>query len=147
MKTPPWLSFLLYGGLALALAGCGGGGGGSASTPAAVSQITGTNSDSGIRGVAVEGPVQPVQQAGQTNTRPLAGAILTVQPAGGGAEVARATSDTEGNFEIALPPGTYRLVPLPPTPGLPYPIGSPQTVTVATGVFLTLTVNYDTGIR
>ena len=69
---------------------------------------------SGIQGVAVAGPIMPVERPGVKNTRPLAGAIITVQPAGGGREIARQAADAQGRFVIALPPGKYRVVPLPP---------------------------------
>jgi Prealbumin-like fold domain len=111
--------------------GGGGGGGGT----------------SGIQGIAVEGPISPVERPGVPNTRPLAGAIITVQPAGGGQEIARQATDANGQFQIALNPGTYLIVPLPPQPGAFLPRGTPQTVTVPAGAFVNVTVQYDTGIR
>ena len=136
------LSLLICGWLVLALPGCGGGSGSPAANNHAV-----IDGSSGVKGMAVEGPLTPVQQPGVPSTKPLAGAIITIQPDGGGTEIARTTADGQGSFQIALAPGTYRLVPLPPQPGIPFPIGSPQTITVTTGVFLIVTVNYDTGIR
>ena len=38
---------------------------------------------------------------------PLAGAIITVQPANGGPEITRVRADLLGRFKIALAPGTY----------------------------------------
>ena len=102
---------------------------------------------SGIRGVAVEGPIMPIDQPGQTNSQPLPGAIITVQPAGGGPELARQQADAMGDFQIALDPGTYLIVPLPPQPGAPLPRGIPQEVTVPPNQVVDLTVDYDTGIR
>jgi len=102
---------------------------------------------SGIRGVAMEGPISPVERPGVPNTRPLPYAIITVKPASGGAEIARQQANANGRFQIALPPGTYLIVPLPPQPGSFFPRGMPQTVTVPPGVFVNLTVQYDTGIR
>lgn len=102
---------------------------------------------SGIQGVAIEGPITPVERPGVPNTRPLAYAIITVQPAGGGAEIARQQADASGQFQIALNPGTYLIVPLPPQPGSFYPRGIPQTVTVPAGQFVNVTAQYDTGIR
>jgi hypothetical protein len=46
----------------------------------------------------------------------LPGAIVTVQPAGGGGEITRQTADADGKFEIVLPVGTYLIVPLQPEP-------------------------------
>jgi hypothetical protein len=102
---------------------------------------------SGIRGVAMAGPIFPVERPGIPNTRPLANAIITVQPDGGGAEIARQRTDANGRFEIPLAPGVYRIVPLPPDPTAILPRGEPQTVTVRDGSFTDVVVNYDTGIR
>jgi hypothetical protein len=102
---------------------------------------------SGIRGIAIEGPTSPVVRPGVPNTRPLPYAIITVQPAGGGAEIARQQADANGRFQIALAPGTYLVVPLPPQPGAVLPRGQSQTVTVPSGRFLDLVIQYDTGIR
>jgi hypothetical protein len=104
-------------------------------------------SASGIRGIAVAGPVFPVERPGEPNNRPLPFAILTVQPRGGGNEIARQRADEAGRFEIALAPGTYRLVPLPPDPEAQLPRGRPQTVVVRPGRFTEVTAEYDTGIR
>ena len=120
---------------------------------------------SGIRGVAMAGPVRPVDRFGDPpNERPLAGAVITIQPDGGGKEITRKRADEKGRFEIALAPGTYLLVPLAPwandeaPPQEPQdndlkgdavmlPRGTPQTVFVQAGDFTEVTVDYDTGIR
>jgi hypothetical protein len=102
---------------------------------------------SGIRGVAVAGPITPVERPGVKNTRPLAGAVITVQPAEGGEEIARQAADAQGRFTIPLPAGHYRLVPLPPNPDQHLPLGRPMQVTVSEGRFVRVTVRYDTGIR
>jgi hypothetical protein len=102
---------------------------------------------SGIRGVALEGPIAPVERPGEPNSQPLPGAIITVQPAGGGPVLAQQQADATGNFQIALDPGSYLIVPLPPQPGDVFPRGTPQMVTVAPNQVADVTVNYDTGIR
>jgi hypothetical protein len=107
----------------------------------------GTVGPSALRGVAQAGPIFPVERPGVPNTRPLPGAIITIQPAGGGPELARATTDQDGRFQIPLAPGTYLIVPLPPQPGAVLPRGIPQTVTVKAGGFTDVVVEYDTGIR
>jgi hypothetical protein len=109
--------------------------------------VLGGGGTSGIRGVAMAGPIFPVERPGVPNTRPLANAIITIQPDGGGAEIARQTTDANGRFEIPLAPGVYRIVPLPPDPTAALPRGEPQSVTVRAGAFTEVTVNYDTGIR
>jgi hypothetical protein len=107
----------------------------------------GTTGPSAIRGTAIAGPIFPVERPGIPNTRPLPGAIITVQPAGGGQEITRATADQDGRFQIPIAPGTYLLVPLPPNPNAVLPRGTPQTVVVKAGGFTDVTVQYDTGIR
>ncbi len=101
----------------------------------------------GVDGVAMIGPISPVSQIGVPNTRPLPGAVITVQPAGGGAEIARVTADGQGHFVLHLKPGTYLLVPLPPTAGAPFPRGIPQTITVPANGFVHVVADYDSGIR
>jgi hypothetical protein len=107
----------------------------------------GTTGPSAIRGVAMAGPIRPVEQPGVPNTAPLPFAIITVQPAGGGAEISRTVADSSGRFQIPIAPGTYLIVPLPPQPGAIYPRGIPQTVAVQPGGFTEVVVQYDTGIR
>jgi hypothetical protein len=102
---------------------------------------------SGIRGIAVAGPVSPVERPGVPNTRPLPGAIITVRPARGGEEIARQPADQNGRFEVALEPGTYRVVPLPPRANASLPRGKTETVEVPVNRFVEMVVEYDTGIR
>jgi hypothetical protein len=101
----------------------------------------------GIEGVAMVGPIFPVARPGFPDSRPLPGALITVQPAGGGREIAEARADAHGRFLLRLAPGTYLLVPLPPKPGQFLPRGVPQTVTVPADGFAQVVVNYDSGIR
>jgi hypothetical protein len=117
---------------------------------AAPGQGEGTNDKkphSGVRGVAVQGPISPVEQVGEPNTAPLPGAIITVQPEGGGNEIARTAANDKGRFSMRLAPGTYLIVPLPPDSGSILPHGEPQTVTVVQKKFTEVIVHYDTGIR
>lgn len=107
----------------------------------------GPKHSSGLRGQALQGPISPVEREGEPNTKPLPGAIITVQPAGGGDEIARTTADSEGRFQLTLKPGTYLLVPLAPNPSAILPRGETQTVTVRKKKLTTVVVNYDTGIR
>ncbi len=107
----------------------------------------GAQHSSGLRGQALQGPISPVEREGQPNTKPLPGAIITVQPAGGGDEIGRTTADNEGRFQLTLKPGTYLLVPLAPNPSAILPRGETQSVTVRKKKFTTVVVNYDTGIR
>jgi hypothetical protein len=74
------------------------------------------------------------------------GAIITIQPAGGGTELARTTADSNGNFQITLAPGSYLLVPLLPdgTSGSGGAFPNPATVSlvVKAGTYTTETVVY-----
>jgi hypothetical protein len=101
----------------------------------------------GIEGVAMVGPISPISVPGVPNSRPLPGAIIDVEPPTGGAVIAQARTDDSGRFQLSLPPGTYLLVPLPPTPGRPFPRGTPETVTVPPGGFAQVVVNYFSGIE
>jgi hypothetical protein len=102
---------------------------------------------SGVFGVVLEGPTQPVERPGVPDTRPVPGAVISVQPSGGGAEITRATADAMGMYQISLPPGAYRLVPLAPDPTAFYPRGIPQDVVIGPGQVLDVTLMMDTGIR
>lgn len=110
---------------------------------------TATNStfQSGIRGQVMAGPISPVERLGHPNTRPLPSAVITVQSEGSSKEIARQKADDQGRFTVALPKGSYLLVPLPPRPGSSRPHGSPQSVKVESNKFTEVTVHYDTGIR
>jgi hypothetical protein len=109
--------------------------------------IGGPVAKAGVKGVATAGPIRPVEVPGIPNTRPLQGAIMVIQPAGGGAEIARAKTDSKGRFEIVLAPGSYRLVPLPPNPQAVLPRAEPMEFKVAEGKFTELKVEFNTGIR
>ena len=62
-----------------------------------------------------------------------------------GVKVATITSGDDGKFQVDLAPGDYVVTPEPSTDV--YPIAQPQSVTVDTGVYTEIQVNYDTGIR
>jgi hypothetical protein len=124
---------------AVLMQGCGGG-----ATNSGVAALTVA---SGIEGIAVVGPISPVEKPGEPSTRPLGGATITVQPAGGGAEIARTTTTDDGRFRIPLGPGRYLVVALAASGGLPYPRPESQTVTVSAGAYTDIIVRYDSGIR
>jgi hypothetical protein len=72
-------------------------------------------------------------------------ATIVVKTANGRFVVTRFTAGIDGAFRVPLFPGTYLLEPLPGASG--FPVSSPQTVVVQSGVFTDLTISYDTGIR
>ena len=108
--------------------------------------ISPPTAQSGVEGVALIGPISPVDYVGVPNVAPLPGAVITIQDATG-VEVARTVADANGKFHLALAPGKYLLVPLPPLPGARLPRGASQTIVVEDGKFTFVTVNYDSGIR
>lgn len=101
---------------------------------------------SGIRGLVVVGPAMPISMAGMSNTRVLPGAVISIQPAGGGEEIAEVTSDGAGLFHLALPAGDYMVVPLSTANQL-LPHGAPQSIHLAAGQILDLSIMFDSGIR
>src|SRR5207302_11452205 len=116
--------------LALTMAACG--------TPAA-------QPGTGIRGVVQSGPTCPVERINSPcPPHPLAATIVVRDAAGH--ELARTHSAADGHFTVDVAPGTYTVVGL--TIGssmLPRPI--PATVTVTSGRYTSVTVEYDSGIR
>lgn len=105
---------------------------------------------SGIAGLAVAGPTTPAALVSPTlaDTTPLAGAVLDFEAAAGGPVLAQVTTAANGSFSVALPPGEYRIVPLPLHPGMAYPSAvTALTVTVTPGTYTDVLVSYDTGIR
>ena len=121
----------------LAVAGCGG----------SATNNPGLHNTSGIQGQATRGPLTPVTQQGQTNEAPLPGVVVTVRTPKG-SEVARQTTDSQGNYKINLVPGTYQVQGLAPSGSQIFPLPpAVQTVTVPANQFVTVNLSYDTGIR
>jgi hypothetical protein len=103
---------------------------------------------SGIRGTVLLGPTCPIEASpGDNNPVPCvtAYAATLVVLDDEGVKVATVTSGGDGKFEVNLPPGDYVVTPETGTDA--YPIANPQSVTVVTGVYTEIQVNYDTGIR
>ena len=90
-------------------------------------------------------PISPVSRLGEPDSVPLPYSIVVVSPVGGEDEIVRQRTDAEGRFQIAIAPGTYKIISLPPRtmPGG----GKPEVVTVPAGKFVDVVVYYDTGIR
>ena len=119
--------------LALVIAACG--------TPAAPTPPPGT----GIQGVVESGPTCPVERINSPcPPHPLAATVVVRDAAGH--EVARANSGADGHFKVDVAPGTYTVVGLSINSSmLPRPI--PTTVTVTAGSYVSVNVEYDSGIR
>jgi hypothetical protein len=119
------------------------------SSPAPSETATGTPAPSGvsgIRGIAQEGPMCPVERPeSPCPERPVAGAPIQIT-AGDGSQVTVYTDD-DGRFSADEPPGQYEVQPLPvDESNYPMP-GQPQQVAVDAGEYTDVTVEYDSGIR
>jgi hypothetical protein len=117
----------------LAMAACG--------APA----VSPTPPGTGIQGVVQAGPTCPVERINSPcPPRPLA-ATVVVRDAGGH-EVARTHSGADGRFKVDVAPGSYTVVGLNiGSSMLPRPIAT--TATVTSGSYVTVNVEYDSGIR
>ena len=102
-------------------------------------------SGTGIQGVVQSGPTCPVERINSPcPPRPLAATIVVRDAAGH--EVARTHSGAVGLFKVDVAPGTYTVVGLNiGSSMLPRPI--PTTATVTSGSYVTINVEYDSGIR
>ena len=105
---------------------------------------------SGIKGTVVLGPTCPV--GGDTSqTGAVPSACLTPYAAqlvvldSENKVVKRISSGNDGTFQVDLDPGDYVIAPASGTDS--YPIAQPVSVTVAPGQYVTVQINYDTGIR
>jgi len=101
---------------------------------------------SGIEGQVLLGPMCPVVQAGTPCPDEPYQATIAIWNAERTKKVRTFTTAATGRFRVPLAPGDYYIDPQPPdTGGPPTPIL--QTVTVPTGRFVQVTVEYDSGIR
>jgi hypothetical protein len=102
---------------------------------------------SGIQGMAIVIPTSPVGLDGVVTFRSLPKAEVVVRSLRSDAELARVQANANGVFQIPLPPGIYRIIPLSPNPDAPYPYAVPQTVMVRRGRVTKIMIEYDSGIR
>ena len=102
--------------------------------------------DSGIEGQALISPAHPgpIRQ-GEQGSAPYKTTIV-VWDTTGGREVTRVETGSDGRFRIALRPGIYR-VGSPQQQGRFLPRASEETVTVTSGKFTQVTLNFDSGMR
>jgi hypothetical protein len=126
----------LLAAIALLLIACGGG--------AATSTATSQPLLSGVDVDTVESPTCPVQQQGQTCSRPFAAAVVVTR--GDGSVAARVTTSSNGRGHIPLAPGAYTVAGDQSSRALPRP-PVPQQVTVPPDQFVAVQLSFDTGIR
>jgi hypothetical protein len=103
---------------------------------------------SGIRGTVLLGPTCPVESSPGANdpvpcVTSYAATLVVLDDEG--VKVATINTGDDGKFQVDLAPGDYVVTPENGTDT--YPIAQPQSVTVATGLYTDIEVNYDTGIR
>jgi hypothetical protein len=100
-------------------------------------------SGSGVHGHVTAGPTCPVEQPGQPcPPAPVHGRVDAVD-AGGGV-LGTATTDSEGGYAIALPPGDYTLK---VDTGATFPVCPDTAVTVPADGAAAADIGCDTGIR
>lgn len=98
--------------------------------------------ESGIEGFVTIGPSCAVIKIDTPCPDSPMQATLSVLDAQG-SEVAQVQSDVQGYFKVTLPPGAYTLQPQ----ANKIQRAPEQAVTVAAGQFISVTVQYDSGIR
>ena len=99
-------------------------------------------SRSGLRGTVMRGPTAPVCRTGMPCSAPAVRTVLVFRRAG---HVVRATTDAKGRYRVALSPGSWT-VSLAHRTRLGRGI-APTRTRVAAGVFRTVDLSIDTGIR
>jgi hypothetical protein len=102
-------------------------------------------SNSGIEGQVHIGPACPVVTIPSPCPDAPFRATLTIQD-DNGKNVAQLATDALGRFRVALPAGTYLIVPETPNPGRP-PRGKPHSASVRAGQYTQVIITYDSGIR
>ena len=103
----------------------------------------GEGPDSGIEGLVVRGPTQPVCVVDIPCDEPFAAPFHVRQD---GRAIATFTSDVEGRFSIELPPGDYTITPDATAP-IMFPTQQVKTVRVEPNTMVRVELDFDTGIR
>jgi hypothetical protein len=102
-----------------------------------------------LRGHVTIGPLVPVVREGEPEPTPApevyAARHIVIYKANGKTEVAHADIDAQGNYEIALPVGTY-VVDINHL-GVDHAAGLPQEIQIIADGVTVLDVDIDTGIR
>jgi hypothetical protein len=130
---------VLAAALAASLAGC------EVFAPETTASPTASPLLSGIRGIVLLGPTCEGATRSSPCVEPYVATLVILDAEG---EIAgQVTSDAQGRFELALPPGIYTIAPVPPEGGALFPVGRPVPVVVGDGEYTEVAVDYDTGIR
>jgi hypothetical protein len=105
--------------------------------------LLGPDAQQGIEGIVLSGPRCPVQSLENPCPDLPYQAWINVRREDR-TLVTRVRSGEDGRFRVGLRPGLYRL---DPESGNPFPVAGEQEVRVEEGVFASVTVSFDTGIR
>ena len=104
--------------------------------------------ESGIEGRTVISPIRPGPiRADDTQTTVPYPATLAIISTATGREVTRLKTGSDGRFRVALPPGEYRITSVQERPGRFLPRASEELVTVLSGQFAHIEIQFDSGIR
>ncbi len=129
---PVWLPVLAAA--TAAIAACG----------ASRTGITPPPATSGINLSTMAGPTCPVQRQGQVCEKAISARVLVRTPQG--VAVTTVQTGADGTAHVPLPPGTYQVAGQGSGSGLPRPPAA-QNVMVPSGAFVSVRLDYDTGIR
>jgi hypothetical protein len=136
-EAMPSLRLLGSSLLVFALSAC-------ASQSGNVGELAPSELNSGLEGLVMVGPQCPVVRVGESC--PDAPYAATFELWQAGMLKARFQSDAQGQFRVLVKPGSYLLEPKSP-PGVALPAAGAQPVTVLEGVFSSVRVVYDSGMR
>jgi hypothetical protein len=100
--------------------------------------------DSGIQGTALIGPAcpGPVQVDNPCPDQPYQGVLILLDAAGNIA--AEIQTNQDGSFQVALPPGTYRIT---TAPGKMLPVSPAEEIRVEPGQYTAVQISFDSGMR
>jgi len=117
--------------------------------PASSPSPTAASTPPGAEGIdltTVAGPTCPVQREGETCTRPISATVLVTRA--DGSTAATVHTSANGTAHVPLSPATYTLTAQPqPGVGILPRSPAPTTTTVPAGLFVSVQIIFDTGIR
>jgi hypothetical protein len=113
-------------------------------SPAAITLAKDGTLKTGLQGVVLRGPIQPVCRENEPcDDEPFAASFSVEQ---GGRVVSSFNSDAKGKFLVYLKPGLYTITPGNDAPIL-FPEAQVKEVEVLAGELTSVTLSFDTGIR
>ena len=107
------------------------------------SELLGPDAEQGVEGIALRGPICPVQSLEDPCPDLPHQANVEIRTSSGWFVTTFRTGE-DGRFRVGLEPGLYALF---PESGEPFPVASSQEFEVVEGAYTGLTISFDTGIR